>query len=186
MKRQILKIQKEQAFPFCWVKFNSDHSIDFQGYKMEIYLKKDFVNVSDMKSLFYDLFGTVLDGLSIFSLSWWDFCLDTWNIQDNTFCYNPQFLSNETACYLRILQNSKITEGYSGCCICNDWDTYLSAALDCIMKGTAPHGNFIYHSIKQFFFYFHHTGSIGFYYRNETPFTLAIKNNSKYEVLLSN
>ena len=54
MKRQILKIQKEQAFPFCWVKFDSDHSIDFQGYKMEIYLKKDFVNVSDMKSLFYD------------------------------------------------------------------------------------------------------------------------------------
>ena len=144
MRKQILKMQEGESFPFCWVKFDSDSCIDVQGHKIEIYIKKDSVSIDDMKSLFCDLFGTVVDELSIFSPSWWDFCIDTWNIQENTFCYDPQFLSKETVSYLHILQDSNIAKGYSGCCVCNDWDTYLSVALDCIMKGIAPYGNFIY------------------------------------------
>ena len=96
MRKQILKMQEGESFPFCWVKFDSDSCIDVQGHKIEIYIKKDSVSIDDMKSLFCDLFGTVVDELSIFSPSWWDFCIDTWNIQENTFCYDPQFLSKET------------------------------------------------------------------------------------------
>ena len=92
-------------------------------------------------------------------------------------------MSKETVSYLHILQDSNIAKGYSGCCVCNDWDTYLSVALDCIMKGIAPYGNFIYNSKEQFFFYFHHTGSIGLYYENETPSIFALRKNDKYEVL---
>ena len=183
MRKQILKMQEGESFPFCWVQFDSDSCIDVQGHKIEIYIKKDSVSIDDMKSLFCDLFGTVVDELSIFSPSWWDFCIDTWNIQENTFCYDPQFLSKETVSYLHILQDSNIAKGYSGCCVCNDWDTYLSVALDCIMKGIAPYGNFIYNSKEQFFFYFHHTGSIGLYYENETPSIFALRKNDKYEVL---
>ena len=83
MRKQILKMQEGESFPFCWVKFDSDSCIDVQGHKIEIYIKKDSVSIDDMKSLFCDLFGTVVDELSIFSPSWWDFCIDTWNIQTN-------------------------------------------------------------------------------------------------------
>ena len=113
MRKQILKMQEGESFPFCWVKFDSDSCIDVQGHKIEIYIKKDSVSIDDMKSLFCDLFGTVVDELSIFSPSWWDFCIDTWNIQENTFCYDPQFLSKETVSYLHILQDSNIAKGLS-------------------------------------------------------------------------
>ena len=108
MRKQILKMQEGESFPFCWVKFDSDSCIDVQGHKIEIYIKKDSVSIDDMKSLFCDLFGTVVDELSIFSPSWWDFCIDTWNIQENTFCYDPQFLSKKRyliciSCKIRIL-----------------------------------------------------------------------------------
>ena len=36
---------------------------------------------------------------------------------------------------------------------------------------------------NNFCFYFHHTGSIGLYYENETPSILALRKNDKYEVL---
>ena len=101
-------MQEGESFPFCWVKFDSDSCIDVQGHKIENIHKKDSVSIDDMKSLFCDLFGTVVDELSIFSPSWWDFCIDTWNIQENTFCYDPQFCLKKRyliciSCKIRIL-----------------------------------------------------------------------------------
>lgn len=40
MRKQILKMQEGESFPFCWVKFDSDSGIDAQGHKIEIYIKK--------------------------------------------------------------------------------------------------------------------------------------------------
>lgn len=40
MRKQILKMQEGESFPFCWVKFDSDSYIDVQGHKIEIYIKK--------------------------------------------------------------------------------------------------------------------------------------------------
>ena len=108
MRKQILKMQEGESFPFCWVKFDSDSCIDVQGHKIEIYIKKDSVSIDDMKSLFCDLFGTVVDELSIFSPSWWDFCIDTWNIQENTFATTLNFCLKKRyliciSCKIRIL-----------------------------------------------------------------------------------
>ena len=183
MKDYILKIKQEENFPFNWVNLSPESGINAQSHKIEISPRNQKANVSNMKSLFHDLFNTIINELSIFSLSWWDYCLDTWDIQKNTYCYSPQYLSKETANYLIMLQKSDIVQGYSGSCICNDWDAYLSIALDCLIKGIAPYGHLIYDFNKQFFFYFHYSGSIGLYYKEGNPFIAnLIKNNTKYDI----
>lgn len=184
MKKVILTPEKKQSFPFDWVKFDSDLCLRADGFKIEIYLKKDRVGIEDMKRLFYELFGCAKDELFVYSSSWWDFCIDTWNIQDNTFHYDDKSVSDETARYLSMLQYSCIEKGYCGCCKCNDWDVYLSRTLDCILKCIAPYGDFIYNPKRQYFFYFHHTGSIGLYYRNEDYFIQTLKANSKYKIVI--
>lgn len=52
MRKQILKMQEGESFPFCWVKFDSVLVLMFKGIKSEIYIKKDSVSIDDMKSLF--------------------------------------------------------------------------------------------------------------------------------------
>lgn len=53
-------------FSIQLVKFDSDYCIDVRGDKIEIYINRDSVDIDDMKSLFYDLFGTVIDELSYY------------------------------------------------------------------------------------------------------------------------
>lgn len=182
MRNTILERQTEVTFPFEWVQLDSEACIDTHGYKVEIYLDKECFNIEDMKSLFYDLFGSIADELLIYNSSWWDFCLDTWNIHEDISCYDTKLLSQETVRYLDMLKDSDIPKGYSGSCKCNNWDIYLTVTLACIVKGIAPYGDLIYDSQKQLFFYFHHTGSIGLYYKKSFPLLLDIMKNEKYDV----
>ena len=104
---------------------------------------------------------------------WGDFCMDTWNIHEDTYDYALEGKSIASAKYLQMLQDSKIEVNYDGLGYCKDWDPFWDCILDCIVSHDAPLSNFHFHDLNhQFYFYFHHTKSIGLVYKE---FNDAIK-----------
>ena len=119
--------------------------------------------------MFYTLFGGAKSNIKVYNPSWWDYCLDTWNAKSDKYDYELEGKSDESKDYLIMLKESSIENSYSGTCICNNWDKFLSIILACIVTNIAPYSPVFYDEENDFFFYFHHSGSIGFYYkiRNE-------------------
>ena len=56
--------------------------------------------------------------------------------------------------------------------------------IPCIVFHEAPYSHIFYNEIENFFFYFHHTGSIGLYYEEESETMLNILNLAEMEYLV--
>jgi hypothetical protein len=117
--------------------------------------------VEELISLFYTLFGNLKNNLLIYNKSWWDFCLDTWDPNTDGYNCDLKDKSEESREYLEMLKESGIEIGYTGCCKCEYWDKYLPIILKCITSHIAPYSPRFCDVENEFFFYFHHTGSIG-------------------------
>ena len=169
-------------FPFSWV--NIDYYPDSMGKKKEIYLINNKEVLDDLILLFYSLFTSVKENLKIYSPSWWDYCLDTWDPIKDEYNYTLNGKSKETIEYLSLLYDSCIDIGYSGSCVCLNWDKFLYIMLLCLVNHKAPYSPIFYDKENNFFFYFHDSGSIGFYYKelNETVNLILRKANNEYEV----
>lgn len=161
----ILNSTNNQDFPFEWV--NLDFFPDSKGSSYEIYLNKNNNLLEDLLQMFRSLFQSVDNNIKIYNYSWWDFCLDTWDIENDDYNYELTGKSNESKAYLKMLQSSFIEKDYSGICTCNDWNKFLPLVLTCILTHQAPYSPLFFNTEEDFFFYFHHTGSIGFYNNSE-------------------
>lgn len=157
-----IKKTNNQNFPFEWV--NIENLQESNAEKKEIYLIEHENICEDLILLFYSLFGSLKDNILIYNSSWWDFCLDTWNPNKEESDYGIESKSEESINYLKLLENAKIETGYSGSCKCMNWDTFLPIILRCIVNQQAPYSPIFYNEENDFLFYFHYSGSIGFYY----------------------
>lgn len=164
---KILDKITNQSFPISWA--NLDSYPESNGHKIEIYLDKNEHLIEGLILMFYTLFGNIKNNIKLYNPSWWDYCLDTWNVKEDKYDYEFEGKSVESKEYLLLLKESSIELGYSGICRCNDWDKLLSITLACIITHEAPYSPVFYAEESDFFFYFHHSGSIGLYFkfRNE-------------------
>ncbi len=180
MKNLLEEINHE--FPFSWADLNSYR--DSNAYRNEFYLKdKDWVT-EDLIGMFDSLFGKFKANLLIFNRQWWNFCLETWDIESEANDYNLAGKSEEAQNYLKLLINSQIQVSYDGCCICNDWPKFLKTILECVVKNKAPYSPVFCDIKNEYFFYFHESGSIGIYYKERNPIVMKILKvgHEKYSV----
>jgi len=168
-----------QSFPLTWA--NLDSYTESKGHKVEIYLIKNENLIEGLILMFYTLFRTIKSNIEVYNPSWWDYCLDTWNAKEDGYDYELEGKSVETKDYLIMLKESSIELGYSGICRCNDWDKFLSVILTCIVTHKAPYSPVFYDEENDFFFYFHHSGSIGLYYKEKNEVVEKILSTSKDE-----
>jgi hypothetical protein len=167
------------GLPFEWVNLESYR--DSKSFRKEIYLLNDDGDVAaSLIMLFYELFGKIKKDLLVYDNSWGDFCLDTWNVHTSQYNYEPEGKSSVSKAYLVMLQESKIEPSYSGSCSCENWDAYLPVILDCILSHQAPYSPIFYNNKNQFFFYFHHSGGIGLYYKENSPFMTELLANARH------
>ncbi len=169
-------------FPLKWV--NLDYFPESKADKKEIYLLNDKNVIEELIFLFYTLFGDLKNELTIYDNLWWDFCLDTWDPDKDQYNYDIVGKSDETKEYLKILKDSDIEVGYSGNCKCKNWDAYLPIILKCLTSHRAPYSPLFYSETNNFFFYFHHSGSIGLYYQktNDTISKIIEVADKEYDV----
>ncbi len=156
---------KEQ--PFSWL--DTNYLPDSVSERIEIYLGEEEGGSSALLLMFNRLFYELSDDLLIYNKSWWAFCIDTWDINSNQFIFETEAFSNETKSYLRLLRNSNLDKDFEGCCKCTNWDLFLSIVLECLLKHIAPYSPLFLNLGEEFAFYFHHSGSIGLYYKSENP-----------------
>lgn len=182
MSDKILKKDYSQEFPLQWV--NLDYLPDSNGQKVEIYLQDKEGFLGGLILLFYTLFKDLEHDIKIYNNSWWDFCLDTWDYNDDTYNYELEGKTEESKKYLEMLIKSDIEKEYSGSCMCENWDKFLQIVLGCILNHQAPYSPIFYNEKYNFFFYFHHSGSIGFYYKSENEMIFKILNIAKDEYKL--
>lgn len=168
-----------QNFPLEWA--NLDSYAETKGHKIEIYLIKNETLIEGLIVMFYTLFRAIKSNIKVYSSSWWDYCLDTWNAKEDKYDYGLEGKSDESKEYLIMLKESSVELGYSGMCRCNNWDKFLSTILVCIVTHKAPYSPVFYDEENGFFFYFHHTGSIGFYYKMRNKVVEKVLNIAKDE-----
>lgn len=149
-------------FPLKWAK--TEYLRENTSPRREIYLKDRRDTENDLISLFYTLFGNYKDQLLVYDKLWWHFCISVWNIHADTNNFEPEDKSDQCGAYLNMLKESGIDREYTGCCKCNSWDVFLPVVLKCILSHEAPYSPLFVDPSNGFFFYFHHTGSIGIYY----------------------
>ncbi|MCB9064009.1 MAG: hypothetical protein H6551_02585 [Chitinophagales bacterium] len=177
----MLSKSNTKDIPFHWE--NKDNLSESDANRVEVYLLEP--SIDNLIIMFYRLFGSEKGQLLIHSESWGDFTLDTWNPHDDTYDYSNNDKSMETVAYLNMLKMSGIEYNYSGVCSCSDWNSYLDITLKCILTHIAPFGHKIYNKDAKYFFYFHHTYSIGLYYKNQNTIVSHILdklNSEEYEV----
>jgi hypothetical protein len=167
-------LEKTQLFDFPFIWANTENYRKSDAYRTEIYLPDDDNSVEGLISLFNNLFANVQSHLLVYNNSWWDFCLDTWNINTDEYNYDLENRSEESRAYLELLMEAGIEVGYSGSCKCNDWNKFLPVVLNCITSHAAPYSPRFCDVENEFFFYFHHTGSIGLYYKRKNEFVKNI------------
>jgi len=167
-----------KAFPFDWV--NLDYLPDSNASRFEVYLPDDTEDdLKGLKELFDTLFGSIKDSILIYDSHWGDFCLDSWDIHEDRYDYTPEGKSTQTAVYLQMLIDSDVAMGYSGSCSCHDWPFFLKTILDCVLTHIALYSPVLYSEAHGLLFYFHHTGSIGFYFKNNNEAVKQILSTAK-------
>lgn len=155
----------EPNLPFHWL--NEEDLSDNQCLKYEIYIPEPKDIQQELIDLFYTLFDIDKDQLVIGNRGkWGDFCLDTWNQETGEYDYSLSNKSFETIRYLSMLSDSNVEAEYSGYSICQNWDSFLSLTLSCVLSHIAPYSHLFYNPSKEYVFYFHHTGSIGIFFPN--------------------
>ncbi|MFZ6014586.1 MAG: hypothetical protein ACOYXT_29875 [Bacteroidota bacterium] len=159
-------IEKVNFEAFNWLNFES--LPDSNGFKFELYPKTEGT-IDGLMLVFYDLFGRLKNDLVIgqFGIDsrWGDFCIDTWDIENDRYDYSPGDKSESTSNYLRMLAENEVNAEYTGFVKCRDWDKFLPVILDCVLSHTAPYSVMVYAPDHELVFYFHHTGSLGVYYK---------------------
>ncbi|MBX3254200.1 MAG: hypothetical protein KF862_08685 [Chitinophagaceae bacterium] len=176
---KVIEKSESRSFPYPWV--DVDYLPGSKGKKVEVYLRNNNDQISELILLFYILFSNVKAGIKIYNFSWWDYCLDTWNHNKGEYDYSILNKSDETKEYLLLLKGSSIGVGYSGSCRCLNWDRFLNVSLKCLLSHIAPYSHLFYDEKDNFFFYFHHTGSIGFYYEEKNKIVKDILQIAKSE-----
>ncbi|SDL17516.1 hypothetical protein [Siphonobacter aquaeclarae] len=162
---KVLSKVVEPCLPFRW--FDSDGYRNSDAFRKEIYLKEEIDLQEHLVILFYNLFGKNKSDLIISNKYWGAFCLDTWDLNSEDLNVELKEKSETSRSYLKMLVDSGIGYEYKGLCVCNDWGRFLSVILSCVLNHEAPYSPLFYNLNEQFLFYFHHTGSIGLYYRKE-------------------
>lgn len=171
---------KNQKFPLTWV--NLDSYRESKGSRVEIYLENNENLVEGLILMFNTLFRNMESNIKLYCPSWWDLCIDTWNIKEDRYDYELDGKSAESKDYLIMLKESEIEIDYSGICICNDWEKFLKITLRCIVTHKAPYSPIFYDNENNFFFYFHYSGSIGFYFKKQNIAVEKIFNIAKHKV----
>lgn len=179
----IIKSLSQIEIPLSWANLTSYPQS--KAFRKEVYTHAESNVVEELGMLFHQLFGPLKDRINIYASSWWDVCLDIWDAQKDAYDYSPEGKSPETAAYLTMLAYSCIPTGYSGCVQCLHWDELLTVLLRCVVNHAAPYSPLFYSEADQLFFYFHHTGSIGFYYKNESEVVKGIleRAGERYEIV---
>lgn len=164
---KVLKKCNNSFSGFTWLNF--DNLPKSEGYKFEVYIPEPDDIVSDLILNFYILYRPYLDEILISEYrpdgKWGDFCIDTWDIENEANDYSPDNKHEPTASYLAMLRDNNIEPEYTGFCKCLNWDKFLYVTLHCIIKHAALYSMMFYVPNQQFVFYFHHTGSFGIYYK---------------------
>lgn len=164
----IIKKERSEVFNgFDWLNF--DYLPESNGFKFELYFKEPGDLVSQSILYFHLLFNSLFNEILVQTFrpnsEWGNFCIDTWDIERDKYDYSPENKQEPTASYLAMLRDNHIEPHYSGFCKCFDWDKFLYVTLHCVMEHTAPYSMMFYVPNKEFVFYFHHTGSLGIYYK---------------------
>ncbi|RYU91263.1 hypothetical protein EWM62_04805 [Mucilaginibacter terrigena] len=162
---QIIQTITDISFPFDWI--NLTYLPESDAKRVEIYLADDEEPVMGLTNMFATLFSDLKQNILVFNNSWGDFCLDTWNIHRGLYNYDLQGKSIETQKYLTMLKDSEIPTYYKGACEVQSWEGFLSVIVPCITNHVAPYSPIFFSKKYDIVFYFHYTGSIGLYYRNE-------------------
>lgn len=165
---RIIQSISNNTFPFPWV--NLEYLPDSDGKHLEIYLPDDVDPIIGMLDMFHSLFKTTSNQICIYDSGWWDFCLETWDIKSNRNDYTLENKSNDTRNYLKMLYENNVPFGFKGSCSCQNWEHFLLTILPCIVHHKAPYSPLFYFNNNDIFFYFHYTGSIGFYYKDNSIF----------------
>jgi len=189
--RVIEKYSDRDFNGFDWLNF--DYLPESDGFKFELYFQESEDLVSRSIFYFYLLFKDFIPDIIISTFKpeseWGNFCLDTWDIESDRYDYSPENKQEPTASYLTMLRDSEIESDYSGFCKCFDWDKFLYVTLHCVMQHVAPYSMMFYVPNKEVVFYFHHTGSIGLYYKELNKGVRSIiqkAQEEKMEILNSN
>ncbi len=174
------------------IEFNSFGWLDFenlpnsQSYRLELYPETDS-SIADLSILFHSLFRRFNDELIVGQFGreaeWGDFCIDTWDVKNDRYDYSPKGKSKSTSTYLNMLYENDIEPDYNGFCKSSNWDKFLPIILDCILNHTATYSVMIYAPNHEFVFYFHHTGSIGLYYKEMNDAITYVLEKAKSEDL---
>lgn len=161
-----MSLTKTDFQPFDWLDFEMLTNSD--GYKFEIY-PSNSNSSENLFSIFVKLFGRYSDELIIGQFAdaeWGDYCIDTWDLENEKYDYSPVGKSAQTSRYLKLLSDNEIEPSYKGYCKTFDWDTVLPVFLECVLNHVANYSIMIYSPSNEFVFYFHHTNSVGVYYRD--------------------
>jgi len=162
---QILEKTTDNELPFEWLDLTGLRSSN--SLRKEIYLDDKGNPAEELKRFFFSCFGNLKEDIVISNSRWGYFCLDIWNINDDTYDFSAENSSHETNQYLKMLLDSGIDTEYEGLCICNDWENFLSIVLPAIVNHIAPYSPYFLNKKNEYMFYFHHTNSIGIYYKSE-------------------
>jgi len=167
--RVLKKNNSENNIVFDWLNF--DYLPNSDGFKFEIYFDDKLDDlVAESILVFYLLFKSSSDNILIKPFGenskWGDFCLDTWDIENDLYDYSTENKNEPSISYLKMLRENMIEPEYSGYCECNDWDKFLYITLNCVMRHIAPYSMMFYDFRNEFVFYFHHSGSIAIYYKD--------------------
>ena len=172
----------ENSSAFDW--FNYDYYPDSNGHKFELYLHEHRTkSIKQLIELFEVLFSEVKDqiiiGQSKVGEEWGGFCMDTWDMNRQENNYDFSKLSSVTIDYLNLLLDSRIEFDYRGFCRCHDWEHFLRVILGAIISHKAPYSPLFYNISSDYIFYFHHTFSIGLFYRKQNDAVETILEQQK-------
>lgn len=162
---QILTKIEDKELPFEWLYLTDLRKSN--SLRKEIYLGDKGNPVEELKAFFYSCFGNLKDNLIVWNGKWAYFFLDTWEIDSDNYNLSIENSSKETARYLKTLADSDIDTDYEGLCICNDWEELLSIIIPAVVNHSTPYSPYFLDKKNEIMFYFHHTNSIGIYYKSE-------------------
>ena len=160
-------LEKMDFRTFRWLNF--DNLKESDCYRFEIYFE-DNASLSEISSVSYMLFNPNLNDIFLGQFGvdseWGDFCLDTWDINKDRYDYSLEGKSGPTLRYLKMLKENEVNPEYTGFCKLLNWYSFLEINLDCVLNHIAPYSTVFYNSKFQYMFYFHHSKSIGVYYKH--------------------
>ncbi|MEO0684278.1 MAG: hypothetical protein AAFY76_04290, partial [Cyanobacteria bacterium J06649_11] len=129
--------------------------------------------------LFSEVKDQIIIGQSKVGEEWGGFCMDTWDMNRQENNYDFSKLSSVTIDYLNLLLDSRIEFDYRGFCRCHDWEHFLRVILGAIISHKAPYSPIFYNISSDYIFYFHHTFSIGLFYRKQNDAVETILKQQK-------